>query len=186
MLFLVSVALFVVTPLLVVPELLILLLSESLVDNCFQNATCRLLFLPACQIPAWLISVDQSSILIRLRTWLVIVRCSGSFVLSTCLVCCFQAYWFVVKNGGPLHHNSFRLSCVAEHPLDARSAGLSSDATWTHCSGFDNSWIRAIRFATKVWNDDAVAFIHAKTRSFDPFWFFLLARLLAQLHIILV
>jgi len=50
MLFLVSVVIFVVTPLLVVPELLVLLLSEYLVDNCFQNATAMLLFLPACQM----------------------------------------------------------------------------------------------------------------------------------------
>jgi len=113
--------------------------------------------------PWWLISVVQSSILIRLRTWLVKVRCSGFFVFSICLVCCFHVSWLVVRNGGPLNHNSLCLSCVAEHPLDARSAGLSSDATCTHCSGFDSSWIRAIRFATNVWNDDAVAFIHANT-----------------------
>jgi len=50
MLFLVSVALFVVMLLLVVTEFLVLFLSDCLVDNCFQNVPSRRLFLPACQM----------------------------------------------------------------------------------------------------------------------------------------
>jgi len=153
MLFLVSVTLFVVTPLIVVPALLVLILFECLVDSCFQTVSRTVSPTNVSNDPWWLISVVQSAISILLRTWLILVHFSGSFLLSTCSVCCFQASWFVVKNGWPQIHNSFRLSCVAEHPLEARSAVLSSDDTCAHCSGFVSSWVRAIQFSTNVWYD---------------------------------
>jgi len=50
MLFLVPVALFVVTHLLVVPALLVVILSKRLFDSCFQTVKSRLLFLSLCQM----------------------------------------------------------------------------------------------------------------------------------------
>jgi len=107
-----------------------MLLAGCLVDSCFQTVKCRLLFVILNKVsndPWWLISVVQSATLALIITWVFLFLCSRSFLLSTCLVCCFHVSWFFVKNGGPKNYNHLPLSCGAEHPLEPRSTGLSSD-----------------------------------------------------------
>ena len=56
----------------------------------------------------------------------------------------------ILRKLGPSSH--IRDSLVVKTPLEARSAGLSSEGTCRHCFELVTSWMVAMRFATKVEN----------------------------------